>query len=298
MANINQLNLSLTLLPLFLLTQAPDTLARPAVPSLDSLDLSGHVVVLSADDGYHSMFTAVYPLLKRYGFTMTLALITDFVGKGKPSYGPSSGFMNRSEIQELIDSCAIEVASHSKSHPFLTKLDSAKAWSEIADPKSIIESLFGQEVYTFVYPYGDMDSRVRRFTRRAGYKLGRAVRPGDPNFWADPFRLPTFELRMETPLADVQRHISRHKTTILLFHQVVPNPTAFTQWSTSDFDSLMVWLDRTNVRVTTLRALYREWWLKRLAEYMDDVARAFPDRRKVLLFEDVNIDITGTSHPR
>jgi peptidoglycan/xylan/chitin deacetylase (PgdA/CDA1 family) len=299
-ANITQLKLSLTLLlPLLALAQVPDSVAPvTAAPVLDSVDLSSRTVVISIDDGYHSVFTAVYPALKRHGYTMTLALITDYVGQGKSSYRPSSRFMNRTEIQELIDSCAIEVASHSQSHPFLTKLDSAAAWSEISGSKAIIESLFGQDVYTFVYPYGDVDARIRRFARRAGYRLGRAVRPGDPNFWADPFRLPCYELRKETPLSDAKRYISSHKITILLLHQVTDIPVSFTQWSRSDFDSLLGWLDRGDARVTTLSALYREWWLKKLAEFMDEVARAFPDRRKTLLFEDVNIDITGTSHPR
>ena len=84
----------------------------------DTLDLSNHTVVLSIDDAYHSVFTNIYPLLKRYGMTMTLGVITDYVRGGKPDYKPSAGFMKRSEIRELIDSLDIEVASHSISHPF------------------------------------------------------------------------------------------------------------------------------------------------------------------------------------
>ncbi len=292
------MNISLTLLLPLLLAQVPDSAPRPADPGIDSLDLSGHTVVLSIDDGYHSVFSDVYPLLKQHDYPMTLAVITDYLGTGQPSYGRSNRFMNRAEIQEMIDSCHIEVASHSRSHAFLTKLDSARAWSEIAGSKVILESLFGQDVYTFVYPYGDVDTRMRRLTRLAGYKLGRAVRPGEPNFWTEPYRLPTYELRREVQLADAQRRISSRRTTILLLHQVADTPVAFTEWSKSDFARLLDWLDRTNVRVTTLSGLYREWWLKKLAQYMDEVARAFPDRRKQLLFENVNIDITGTSHPR
>jgi len=177
-------------------------------------------------------------------------------------------------------------------------MDSAKTWSEIAGSKTALETLFGRDVISFVYPYGDMDTRVRRFTRRAGYKLGRAVRPGDPNLWADPYRLPTFELRRETRLSEAKRYVSRHRTTILLLHQIVPSPAAFTQWSRADFSELVAWLDRTKVRVTTLAGLYREYWVKRLERFMDEVAQAYPDRRKQLLFENVDVDATGTSNPR
>ncbi len=272
---------------------AADTIPPEPIP-----DLSDHTVVLSVDDGYHSVFTNVYPLLKRYDMTMTLGVITDYVRSGTPSYGPSAGFLRRSEIQEMIDSCGIEIASHSLSHPFLTRLDSAQAWKEIRESKVLLESLFATEVLTFVYPYGDMDHRVRRMVRRAGYRLGRAVRPGVPDLWADRYRLPEIELRMETPLATVKNHISRRRVTIVLLHQVVDRPEVFTQWSVADFAALVDWLDQTDVRVTTLARLYHEWWAERLQQFMEEVAAAYPDDRKKLLFQDVDVDATQATHPR
>ncbi len=264
----------------------------------DTLDLSGHTVVFSIDDAYHSVFTNVYPLLKRHGMTMTLGVITDYVRGGKPAYKPSAGFMKRSEIQELVDSLDIEVASHSISHPFLTRLDSAEAWKEIHTSKATLESIFDCEVVTFVYPYGDVNSRIRRFVRSAGYKMGRAVRPGTPDFWTRPYSLPTVELRKETRLADIKRQIRRRNTTILLLHQIVDNPTVFTQWNTTDFTELVEWLDWKQVRVPTLTWLYRDWWYRKMGLFMEEVAASYPDRRKKLLFEDVDIDATQAPHPR
>lgn len=206
--------------------------------------------------------------------------------------------MRRSEIQELIDSLGIEVASHSMSHPFLTKLDSATAWKEIYGSKMVLESLFDQEVLTFIYPYGDMDGRVRRMVERAGYRIGRAVRPGSPNFWVDPYRIPMYELRLETRLADVMNHVCRRKTTVLLVHQAVAQPSVFTEWSLADFHRLLEWLGRGNARVVTLSALFREWWVEKLVRFMEDVATAYPDSRKQLLFQDVDVDATKAADPR
>lgn len=264
----------------------------------DTMDLSGRTVVFSVDDGFHSVFTNVYPLLKKHGMSMTLALIVNSLGQGSPSYRPSSRFMNRAEVRELIDTLGIEVASHTLSHPYLTRLDSASAWREISRSRVALESLLGTEVITLAYPYGDMDSRVRRFARQAGYKLGRAVVWGEPNLWVEPYRLPTYELRRETKLADVKRRIARHRTTILILHQVVARPEAFTQWNTADFTRLLDWLVEARVRVTTLRGLYREWWFERLARLVEEVADAYPDRRKELLFEEVDVDATRAQHPR
>ena len=264
----------------------------------ETLDLSDHTVVFSVDDGYHSVFTNMYPLLKKHGMTMSLGVICDYVRSGKPSYNPSAGFMKKSEIQELIDSLDIEIASHSLSHPFLTRLDSSEAWKEIHNSKAILESLFDVDVATFVYPYGDMNARVRSMVKKAGYKMGRAVRPGTPNFWADPYRLPIIELRMETKLEDMKRSIANRNTTIVLAHQVVEKPKVFTEWNLADFTALVEWMAATRVRVTTLDALYHEWWYKRMGLFMEEVAAAYPDSRKKLLFQDVDIDATQAFQPR
>jgi peptidoglycan/xylan/chitin deacetylase (PgdA/CDA1 family) len=268
----------------------------PDMPE-DVPDLTGHTVVFSVDDGYHSVFTNVYPLLKRYRMTMTLGVITDYLRGGNPSYNPSAGFMRKSEIQELIDSCDIEIASHSLSHPFLTRLDSGSAWREIKNSKTILESLFGQEVVTFVYPYGDMNRSIRDMVKRSGYRMGRAVRPGTPDFEKDPLRLPIIELRRETRLEDLKKSVSRRKTTILLMHQIIENPTVFTQWNLTDFVELVDWLDRANVRVTTLSELYREWWYRSIGEFVERISAAYPDSRKELLFQQVDIDATQAFHP-
>lgn len=265
---------------------------------VDTPDLSGHTVILSVDDGYHTVFTNIYPLLKQRRMTMTLALIVNNLGQGKPAYNGHAGFVNRAEVQEMIDSCGIEVASHSLSHPFLTKLDSSGAWREIRGSKAILESLFGDEVITFVYPYGDVDSRIRRFTKNAGYKMGRAVRWGEPNLWVEPYQLPTYELRRETRLADVKQRIAKHRTTILLLHRIVTKPSVFTEWSLADFTDLLNWLVATRVRVMTLRGLYQLWWFGKFEQFMKEVAATYPDDRKRLLFEEVHVDATRTEHPR
>jgi len=302
--------------PVLLLTVAA-ALARPgnppgpaggpaAVPVLppdtglveEVLDLSDHTVVLSVDDGYHSVFTDIYPLLKRHRMTMTLGIITDYIRSGEPSHARVGGYLRRSEIQELLDSCGIEIASHGMSHPFLARVDSAMAWREIRESKAILESLFGTEVITFIYPYGNMNHRVRRMVRQAGYKLGRAVRPGDPDLWSDRYRIPEVELRLETRLEDIKARIRRRPVTVLLLHQVADQPTVFTQWSTADFTVLLEWLNRNQVRVTTLGGLYREWWTKHLDRFLERVAAAYPDGRKQLLFQDVDVDATEAAHPR
>jgi len=281
-----------------LLILLPAQLTRPAPavpPGLDTIDLSDRTVVLSVDDGYHSVYENVYPLLKRYRMTMTLALIVGCIGEGKPSYSPSDRFLNEQEVREMMDSSGIEIASHTLTHPWLSQLETEHAWHEIADSKVQLESLFGTEVITFVYPYGDMNGRIRNLVRRAGYKLARKVGPGTPNLWVEPYRIPEVELRIETRLPEIIGHVRRNRTTVILLHRIVPTPRVFTEWSVDDFGALLEWMHRRQVRVITLAGLYREWWREKLNRALvEAVGRSDPTR----LFEDVDVDATRTPHSR
>lgn len=288
-----------TLLLLFsLLSQPVKMPVAPAQPEPDTFDLAGRTVVLSADDGYRSIYENAYPLLKRYHMTMTLALIGNYLTKGRIAYRPGDRFINRAEVQEMIDSCGAEVASHGLSHAYLTRIDSARVWREAYGSKHLLESLFNREVITFVYPYGRTNPRVRRTIARAGYLVARAVRPGNPDLGADPYRIPEVELRDTTSLARVQHHIRHHRVTVLMLHSIVPQPQRFTEWSTGDFAALLGWLHRRNAKVVTLGGLYRTWWRQKVTKELLQVIEEASDRRQDLLFKQVDVDATGTLHPR
>jgi peptidoglycan/xylan/chitin deacetylase (PgdA/CDA1 family) len=266
-------------------------LARP-----DTADLAGHVVVLSADDGYHSLYERVFPLLRRYRMTMTVALITGNIGTGRPSYRASGRFLNQAEVREMIGSGSVEVASHTLTHTWLTRLDSAAAWQEIRASKLVLESLFGRGVVSFVYPYGDHDARARRLVQRAGYRVARAVRRGDINLWVDRFRLPEFELRQEVTLGAAKAYIRAHRTSIILFHRIVPRPSVFTEWPAADFSELLDWLHRSGARTVTLGDLYYDWWREAAARLLSGHDPATEARQR--LFQEVDVDATRTPHPR
>ncbi len=274
-------------------------MARPVLPPapvLDTFDLSGHTVVLSIDDAYHAVFAYVYPLLRQYRMTATLAPICNYITNVAASYEPSDRFMSQAEVQKMIDSCCVEIASHSLSHPHLTRLDSARAWTEIRGSKETLESLFGVRVVTFVYPYGDMNQRIRRLVQKAGYSLGRAVRPGLPDLLRDPYRIPTLELRNTTRRDDVMARIRTSELTVLLLHRIVPRPEAFTEWGREDFRLLLDWLHRRRIRVATLAELQQEAVRQKLtSELLDQLDRTASRRQ---LFEHVDIDATRTLHSR
>jgi poly-beta-1,6-N-acetyl-D-glucosamine N-deacetylase len=77
-------------------------------------------VLLTFDDGYQSLYTQVYPLLKLYQYPAVSALVGSWlqVEKGKAvQYGdeevPREHFLSTSEIKEMAASGLVEFASHS-----------------------------------------------------------------------------------------------------------------------------------------------------------------------------------------
>jgi peptidoglycan/xylan/chitin deacetylase (PgdA/CDA1 family) len=239
-----------------LLAAGADSTGRATAAELP--DLSDHAVVLMFDDGWHSVFTNAFPLLKEHGMKVVLPLISNSVAGGKVRYsGHADGYMNRAEVQEMIDALGAEVVSHTKSHPFLTRLSDAEATEELTGSRQALERMFHQPVTVFVYPYGDYDARIRDLVAEAGYALARSIRPGTLSFASRPYDLPSTEIRRTTSVEYVKTRIASTRHLILFFHRIVANPSSYTEWSTGRFAELLDWLDAANVQVMTTRELYQ-----------------------------------------
>jgi len=226
---------------------------NPLVP--DRAGTGGRTVALSVDDGYQSIYANVFPLLAECGMTMTLALVVDYVGIGPVRRHAATGYLNKSEVCEMLDTCGIEIASHSLSHPFLTRLSDDLAWAEIRQSKVALEAMFGMEISTFVYPYGDVDARICDMVQQAGYTRARTVLEGTPDVQSAPYQLPAFDIRRRTPVERVKHHVATRETSILLLHQAVSNPRVYTQWDLTSFVGLVRWMHDASIQTTTLSHL-------------------------------------------
>ncbi len=201
--------------------------------------------------------------------------------------------MNRGEVNEMIDSLGIEIASHSVTHRDMTKLSTDEIKYELSKSKQVLDSLFNQEVITFVYPYGAVNSHIVDLTKAAGYKLGRSIRWGEPNLWVDRYIIPIKEVRMSTPVQEVISHIKYHKTTVLLFHRLSPQPTYFTEWGNDQFQELLSLLKADeNIEIITLKELYQEWWQELTTKYL--AKKGWLPIKNPVLFQKVDVDQTRT----
>src|SRR5262249_33477975 len=94
--------------------------------------LPGRAVLITFDDGYQDFYTYAWPLLKRYGFSATVFLVTDAIGRtnawGAP-YDETVTLLSWPEIQQL-QKDGVEFGSHTARHRPLIALTPAEVVHE------------------------------------------------------------------------------------------------------------------------------------------------------------------------
>ena len=130
-------------------------------------------VVITFDDGYLDNYTYAFPIMKNLGFTGTVFLTTDAVGKtiafDESKEKVAEKFMSWEDAKKM-QAFGFSFGSHSCTHKRMAKLTDEEAWDEITKSKQIIEENLSQPAKYFCYPYGDYNENIRNFTAQAGYK--------------------------------------------------------------------------------------------------------------------------------
>jgi peptidoglycan/xylan/chitin deacetylase (PgdA/CDA1 family) len=147
-------------------------------------------VLITFDDGYADNYVNAYPILKKYGFTATIFLITDFIGADER-------FLTWEQVREMHKNGFV-FGSHTASHQPLTKLRPQDAAAELAGSAREIERRLGARPRYFAYPTGAYNLKVEELVRQAGYRAAFTVRYGQVGIESDPFaleRIPLFHSR-------------------------------------------------------------------------------------------------------
>jgi len=145
------------------------TLSLPAAAeALRSERVPVRSVVLTFDDGFENFYEHAYPVLRRYGFTATNFLVTDYCGKdnswpSQPAHVERRPLLRWAQVREMSEA-GIAFGAHSRTHPDLTRLSSGAAEEEIAASKRAIEQFLDRPVESFAYPYGAHNETVKRLT--------------------------------------------------------------------------------------------------------------------------------------
>jgi peptidoglycan/xylan/chitin deacetylase (PgdA/CDA1 family) len=131
--------------------------------------LPAHPVVVTFDDGYASQYAVARPELRRLGWPGVLDL--------EAARLKARGGLSPARVRVLLGD-GWELASHSLTHPDLTKVSATRLRREVSGSRSALRRRFGVAVHFFCYPYGRSSATVRAAVRRAGYLGATTTHPG------------------------------------------------------------------------------------------------------------------------
>jgi peptidoglycan/xylan/chitin deacetylase (PgdA/CDA1 family) len=104
---------------------------------------------------------------------------------------PGRAFLSWEEVEELSNSGFVEFGSHTASHQILPTLDDETIRHELDSSRAelISRRAVDPDFIPFCYPNGDMDGRIARMVREAGYGAAVTTMSGWNPHGTDPFIL-------------------------------------------------------------------------------------------------------------
>ncbi len=143
-------------------------------------------VIITSDDGYQDIYVNGFPILKKYGYKMTVFLVTGAIGNSDADRKTNKYFNERASVirpiltwPEIIemDEYGCEFLSHTVNHVRLGLASDEEFLNELTQSRKDIESHLDKEVLFFAWPYDNNSPSKWPLIPEAGYR--GAVRYGN-----------------------------------------------------------------------------------------------------------------------
>lgn len=146
-------------------------------------------VLITFDDGYKSVYDIAWPILKKYQFTATVFVYTDYVGVSKKA-------LSWDDLREL-KAHGFTIGSHTVSHADLTEKEPGEETDmfylrikkELLLSKKIIDRQLDQDTISLAFPYGRYSPEAMEAAKSVGYSVAVTVDRGTNPFFINPLAL-------------------------------------------------------------------------------------------------------------
>lgn len=165
-------------------------------------------VVVSADDGWKSVYTYMLPIIKKYNIPVTLFIYPQTISTGKNA-------LTWEQLNELKQTGLFTIQSHTYSHPNFKQTKrhlSPAAYEkfvngELSNSKKILEEKLGTSITALAWPFGIYNEYLEQAAANAGYTMAFSIDDHTANKSYKPMAQPRFMilegLQMKTFVAKV-----------------------------------------------------------------------------------------------
>jgi peptidoglycan/xylan/chitin deacetylase (PgdA/CDA1 family) len=151
-----------------------------------AMTLPRRAVVLCADDGFRDALVA---FRRNIDLRPVLFVTTSVVGSPAPwEWANGEPLVSWAELREFAESGG-EVASHARTHVFLSDLDDEPLASELGESWRELRTQVPRAAPLLAYPHGRNNAAVRAAAATAGYRAAFSTAPGRNGAGTDPYEL-------------------------------------------------------------------------------------------------------------
>jgi len=172
--------------------------------------LPNKAVLITFDDGYQSVYTNAYPILKKYKIPVVIAFVGSWMkSKDKVDFDghmiDRNKFLSQKEIKEMVSSGLVEIASHThslhkgvqgnpqgnmqpavKTRQWLCdkqRYEDEKSYqkritNDLVENNTFLQQYTGQKPRVIVWPYGHYNIEVRKIAEHLGMNVGLTLDDG------------------------------------------------------------------------------------------------------------------------
>ncbi|MBL8027796.1 MAG: polysaccharide deacetylase family protein [Fibrobacteres bacterium] len=172
-------------------TISPDDFLRQELEKQNNPGKYSRNLFIGFEDSYVSVAVHALPILKSAGFTSTLFVISDYIGrKNNWDVRITKDFhMTEDDIRSAIKD-GFTIGSHTRTHRNLRSLNDIELRDELEGSRHALEDRFGVPVHALSYPFGRYDKRIQISAKDSGYKMAFTInRPGSQKEF-DPYAIP------------------------------------------------------------------------------------------------------------
>ena len=151
-------------------------------------------VLITIDDGWKSIYTEAFPILKEMGFPFTIFLYTNYVDGG-------SNALTSEMIREM-QQHGCSIGSHSISHPYPASVKAERAkgeasfrsylHQEMGQSRKKLQHQFSEEISSYAYPGGFVTGEMLPIAAEHGYQCLFTVLPGKTTRSTSNFTIPRY----------------------------------------------------------------------------------------------------------